>query len=200
MASEEPDDPNDEPAREVEPEPVEPRVGAHHPPPPPSMRSASGEHAIQSQPPGPRFELASTPTLVRDLMTRKLMTIEPNATLEHLEEHLENFRIGHLPVVEGDKLVGLITRNDLLHASSSFLSDHASERDVIIHKVQASRIMQRELITVGPDDTLAEVTRIMWEAKIGCVPVVEEGGKLVGLVTEADFLRVAHHFLKNQKR
>ena len=187
------DDSSEEEVAEVEPEPT------HHPPPPPSMRRSSGTLDVQSQSAGPRFELSSTPKLVRDLMARKLITIEPDSTLEHLEEHLDNFRIGHLPVVEGDKLVGLITRNDLLHASSSFLSDHANERDIIIHKVQARRIMQKELITVSPDDTLAEVARIMWEAKIGCVLVTEGESQLVGLVTEADFLRVAHHFLTDSE-
>lgn len=188
MASQSHDGPDEE-AAEVEPEPT------HHPPPPPSMRSPSGTLEVQSPSAGQHFELSKTPRIVRDLMARKLITIEPDSTLEHLEEHLDNFRIGHLPVVEGDKLVGLITRNDLLHASSSFLSDHASERDIIIHKVQAKRIMQKELITVSPDDTLAEVARVMWEAKIGCVLVTEGENQLVGLVTEADFLRVAHHFL-----
>ena len=128
-------------------------------------------------------------------MSRKVFTIEPDATLEHLEEYMEAYGIRHLPVVEGHKLVGLITRGDLLHASSSFLSDRAQERDAIIHKVAASRIMQRELITANPNDRLTEVAVLMWEAKIGCVPVVEPEDRLVGIVTTADFLRLAHHFL-----
>ena len=159
------------------------------------MRVSRSAGGVQSEPAGPPFELSSAPKLVRDLMARKIMTIEPDATLEHLEEHLDSFRIGHLPVVEGETLVGLITRNDLLHASSSFLSDQAAERNVIIHRVEARRIMQKDLITVGPDDTLAEAARVMWEARIGCVPVVQGDNQLVGLITEADFLRVAHYFL-----
>ena len=130
------------------------------------------------------------------MMSRKLFTIEPDTVLQNLEEHMEKFRFGHLPVVDGDKLVGLISHGDLLHASSSFLSDHAEQRNAIIHQIPVSRIMQRELITVKPDDALSEVAALMWEARVGCVLVVEADDKLVGIITEGDFLRVAHHYLK----
>jgi CBS domain-containing protein len=107
------------------------------------------------------------------------------------------FRFRHLPVVEQDKLVGLITHRDLLHASSSFLSEKAKERDDIIHKVPAKRIMQRELLTVRPNEPLVDIAKLMWEAKVGCVLVTEEDGKLLGIITEADFIRLAHHFLQH---
>lgn len=192
--------PDDDDGEQVEPEAfvptaatsAPPRGHHHHPPPPPSLRVRA---ARDPSGPGPRFELASTPRLARDLMTRQLFTIEPDTILENLEEHMEKFRFGHLPVVDGDKLVGLVSHGDLLHASSSFLSDHAAQRNAIIHQVPVSRIMQRELITVGPEDTLADVASLMWEARVGCVLVVEEDDKLVGIITEGDFLRVAHHFL-----
>jgi CBS domain-containing protein len=129
-------------------------------------------------------------------MSRKLFTIEPDTILQNLEQHMERFRFGHLPVVDGEKLVGLVTHGDLLHASSSFLSAQAAQRNAIIHQVPVSRIMQRDLITVGPDDELSEVATLMWEARVGCVLVVEDEDKLVGIITEGDFLRVAHFFLK----
>ena len=46
------------------------------------------------------------------------------------------------------------------------------------------------------DDSLADVATLMWEARVGCVLVVEGDDKLVGIITEGDFLRVAHHFLR----
>ncbi|HVJ15155.1 MAG TPA: CBS domain-containing protein [Polyangiaceae bacterium] len=164
----------------------------HHPPPPPSLVRSTRD----SSSPGTRFELASEPRLARDLMSRKLFTIEPETILQSLEEHMDRFRFGHLPVVDGEKLVGLISHGDLLHASSSFLSDHAAQRNAIIHQVPVSRIMQRELITVSPDDKLTDVAALMWEARVGCVLVVENEDRLVGIITEGDFLRVAHFFLK----
>jgi CBS domain-containing protein len=201
------DEANDTPAAEsedeaeaVEPESVDtpavkPRPPSHHPPPPPSLRAdlrAKGQTG-----PDPRFEVNGTPRVARDLMTRKLFTIEPDTKLRRLEDHMETYRFRHLPVVEGEKLVGLITHSDLLHASSSFLSERAKERDKIIHELPASRIMQRELITVGPNESLDDIARMMWEARVRCVLVVEDDDKLVGIITEADFLRLAHHFLAN---
>lgn len=173
---------------------AKPKPASHHPPPPPSLRPDRRAARDQSGP-DPRLEVHGSPRLVRDLMTRQLFTIEPDTPLKRLEQHMETYRFRHLPVVEGDKLVGLITHGDLLHASSSFLSERAKERDELIHKVPASRIMQRELITVNPDDTLDDVARLMWEARVRCVLVVEGDSRLVGILTESDFLRLAHHFL-----
>jgi CBS domain-containing protein len=142
-----------------------------------------------------QLQIANNPRLAKDLMTRQIITIGPDDSLEHLEDHMRAMRFRHLPVVEHGKLVGLISQRDLLHASSSFLSDRAKERDVLIHQVPARRIMQTEMLTVGPDEPLTEVARLMWEAKIGCAPVVDEQHALLGLITESDFLRLAYHFL-----
>jgi CBS domain-containing membrane protein len=181
---------------EVEPVVVEPTKGAasraahhHHPPPPPSIRTKGGAGSRD------KLGVAGDPKLAQDLMTRKIFTIGQEDILAHLEEHMQAFRFRHLPVVEDRKLVGLITHADLLHASSSFLSTDAKVHDEIIHKLPAKRIMQRELVTVRPTHTLAEVAVVMWEAKAGCVLVTEEDGTLVGIITEGDFIRLAHHFL-----
>lgn len=197
-ASDKPAPDSSDDAEQVEPESLEtpaaqPRPPSHHPPPPPSLRP--NRRSKDQSGPDPRFEVSGEPRVASDLMTRKLFTIEPDTKLKRLEQHMETYRFRHLPVVEGDRLVGLITHGDLLHASSSFLSERAKERDKIIHEVPASRIMQRELITVGPDDPLDDIARLMWEARVRCVLVVEDGNKLVGIITESDFLRVAHHFL-----
>jgi CBS domain-containing membrane protein len=136
-----------------------------------------------------------TPKIVSDLMTRKIITVTENDPLERLEESMLRLRFRHLPVVDGKKLIGLISHRDLLHASSSFLSDKAVERDALIHKVPVSRIMQREVLTVRPDEELVEAARMMWEAKIGCLPVTEEDGTLVGIITEADFIRLSVQLL-----
>jgi CBS domain-containing protein len=177
----------------IEPEPYEASTTTrpHHPPPPPSLRHNSNNPKGVST----KLELAKTPKLAQDLMSRQLFTTEPETPLGHLEEQMDRFRFSHLPVVDGDKLVGLITHGDLLHASSSFLSERAEERDELIHRVPASRIMQTELISVRPTEELAEVAKLIWEGRLGCVPVTSEDGKLLGIVTKADFVRLSHHLL-----
>jgi CBS domain-containing protein len=160
-----------------------------YPPPPPSVRHKRGTTDWQ------QLEMKADPIFARDLMTRNLLTIGPEDVLVHLEEQMQAFRFRHLPVVENDRLVGLISHADLLRASSTFLSDKSRERDALIHQLPASRIMQRDLLTVRPSATLMEVAALMWSTRVGCVPVTEQNDRLVGIITEADFIRVAHHFL-----
>ena len=59
----------------------------------------------------------------------------------------------------------------------------------------AKRIMRDDFVTVRPDAALVDVAAEMWKARAGCVLVTEASGELVGIITEADFLRLAHHFL-----
>lgn len=173
---------------EIEPETFQ---AAKLPPPPPSARRKGSVSDLK---------VSRNPRLARDLMTRNILTIGPDDILEHLEEHMEDLRFRHLPVVEGHKVVGLITRSDLLHASSTFLSDSAKARNELIHKQPARLIMQRELVTVRPTDTLLDVAFLMWEARVGCVLVTEDDDTLVGIITEGDFLRLAYHFLRGRDR
>jgi CBS domain-containing membrane protein len=138
--------------------------------------------------------LNERPATVADVMTRKVIAVGEHDTLERLEESMERFRFRHLPVVDGKRLIGLVTHRDLLHVSSSFLSDQQKARDVLIHRVPVGRIMHTEMLTVAPEEPLFEAAKLMWEAKVGCLPVVQ-GDDLVGIITEADFLRVSMWFL-----
>jgi len=192
-----PESADDEGRESIEVEAVDSRpksaapAGTHRPPPPPSIRASGGRW---------HFDVQGTPKLAQDLMTRKIFTIGPNDKLLHLEEHMDKFRFGHLPVVENDKLVGLITHADLLHASASFLTQKAKEIDEIVHNFPASRIMKKELVTARPTDSLVDVAKLMWESKVGCVLVTDDAERLVGIITEGDFIRLAHHFLVEDQK
>jgi len=59
-------------------------------------------------------------------------------------------------------------------------------------------IMQREVLTVQPDDLLVEAGKLMWESKIGSLPVVDAEGHLVGIITEADFIAIALQLLGSE--
>jgi acetoin utilization protein AcuB len=128
-------------------------------------------------------------------MTRQLFTVDQDDLIEHLEEQMERYRFRHLPVVEGSRLVGLITRSDLWHLSSSVLSTSAPEENAILHRLTAERVMTRECVTVAPDEPLASVAKLIWDTRVGCVPVVEQDGTLVGILTEGDFVRLSRHLL-----
>jgi CBS domain-containing protein len=141
--------------------------------------------------------LETKPSTVADLMTRKIIAVGPEDEIGNILQGMEQYRFRHLPVVDGEKLVGLVTQRDLLHASSSFLSAKATERDEVIGHVHVKDIMQPEVLTAAPTDRLSEIAVMMYEAKVGCVCVLDED-KLVGILTESDFMRCSVWFLAQE--
>lgn len=129
---------------------------------------------------------------VADVMTRKIVTVSEQDELDTAEYGMHRMRFRHLPVVDGNgRLVGILSHGDLLHAASSSLSDKEAERNDLILKQPVRRIMQREVLTVQPGDSLIQAGKVLWESKIGCLPVVNAEGALVGMLTKSDFIRVA---------
>ncbi len=141
--------------------------------------------------------LETKPSTVADLMTRKIIAVGPEDEIGNILQGMERYRFRHLPVVDGEKLVGLVTQRDLLHASSSFLSEKAAQRDAVIGHVHVKDIMQPEVLTAAPTDRLSEIAVMMYEAKVGCVCVVDDD-KLVGILTESDFMRCSVWFLAQE--
>lgn len=120
---------------------------------------------------------------VADFMTRELVTVKETDDLALAESILRLGGIRHLPVVRERKLVGLVTQRDLLRSGAS-----GGPR---ARAVRAQDIMTRTLVTVGADSSLAHAARLMLKHKFGCLPVCQEDGTLVGIITESDFVRFA---------
>lgn len=128
---------------------------------------------------------------VSELMSRELITLRRDESLNLAERVMQLGRVRHLPVVDGEYLVGLITHRDLLRAQVSVLAQVTKdEREEIHTSIRAEDIMIQDVHTVGPDDAAVDAARLMIRKKVGCVPVVDEG-RLVGILTEADFLELA---------
>jgi CBS domain-containing membrane protein len=130
------------------------------------------------------------PILVRDLMTARVFTLSPGSTMTTLYDLMDSEHIRHIPVVDGDgDLVGLVTHRDLLRSALTDRSDIplAIQRQVL-ETVRVREIMTTAVETAEPDQDIREAAEIMMENKFGCLPVVE-GSRLVGILTEADFVR-----------
>jgi CBS domain-containing protein len=109
---------------------------------------------------------------------------------------MQKYGFRHLPVVDGEKLVGVVTDRDILRASVSSLSENHDLLDDNLKRYYSIReIMTTNVITARPWMTLTEAAIIMKDQKIGCLPVTEQDGTLVGIVTQSDFLDVALNFL-----
>jgi acetoin utilization protein AcuB len=128
--------------------------------------------------------------LVRDWMAHELVTITLDTTLPEATRLMKDYHIRHLPVMEGEKLVGIVTWGDIREASASDSTTLSIyELNALLDTLYASFFMTRQPITIGPDAEVAEAAQTMLENKIGCLPVVSEG-RLVGLITESDIIRV----------
>ncbi|QDE69225.1 MULTISPECIES: CBS domain-containing protein [Myxococcus] len=132
--------------------------------------------------------------IVGELMTRDVVALKETQNLAKADELLRLHRIRHLPVVRQDKLVGLITHRDLLRAAATHATDPAAQ------PLWAADIMTRDVQTVRPDTPLRRAVTLMLEHKYGCLPVVDEGGVLQGILTEADLVRYAQHLIGEQDR
>jgi CBS domain-containing protein len=120
---------------------------------------------------------------VADFMTKDLVTVRATDDLALAEALLRLGGIRHLPVVQEGRLVGLLTQRDLLRSGAAG-KPHARETDV-------REAMTADPTTVRPATPLSQAARTMLEHKFGCLPVCDDEGKLVGIVTEADFVRFA---------
>jgi CBS domain-containing protein len=118
---------------------------------------------------------------VGDFMTRDLVTVQESDDLALAEQLLRLGGIRHLPVVREKKLVGLLTHRDLLRSAVTRPAK----------TTLASDVMTREPTTARPGTSLVQAARVMLANKFGCLPVCEEDGTLVGIITEADFVRFA---------
>ena len=128
---------------------------------------------------------------VRDLMTTDVVTLTEDETLAHAQRCMARGRIRHLPVVRDGRLVGLVTHRDLLAASFSIFAEvEASEQRRVFTTVRVVEAMHRDVVTVSPSLAVSKAARILLENKYGCLPVVSEQSDLLGIVTEADFLRL----------
>ena len=134
---------------------------------------------------------------VADLMSTDLVTLTEDETLAHAQRCMARGRIRHLPVVRDGKLTGLVTHRDLLAASFSIFAEvERNEQRRIFDTVRVVEAMHRDVVTVSPTLGVAQAASILLENKYGCLPVVDGEGILVGIVTEADFLRLTVRLLK----
>ena len=128
--------------------------------------------------------------IVADVMTREVRTLHEEDNLSEIGAEMDTFGFRHLPVVDGERLIGLVTQRDLLRWSSSRLDVTAAARDRSVQEnTFVAAVMNRDVATCAPSTPLAEAARRLVTERIGCLPVVDDEGRLVGIVTEHDLLK-----------
>jgi CBS domain-containing protein len=130
----------------------------------------------------------SSEVTVEQIMSRKVVSITADDTLDIVKEIMDLGSVRHLPVVRKGKLVGVVSQRDLLRASlSNVMGLPADEQHRFLKGVAISEVMSSPAISIAPDASVKEAARIMAKHKIGCLTVLK-GEQLVGILTETDVL------------
>ena len=126
---------------------------------------------------------------VNQYMTRPVLTIAPQTEFHRAFDLMHSRRIHHLPVVEGDLLVGIVAERDLLLAAANFGSA----------EVPVSEIMRGAPVCVSENAQLKQAARLLVDNHIGSLPVLNTSKVLVGIITETDIFKIAAGMLHARK-
>jgi len=123
------------------------------------------------------------------IMAREVLQVAEDTRLTQLAALMRDHHIRHLPVVREGHLVGLVTSHDLERVSPSAITTlSVGEANYLLGKLTAAKVMRAKVITCVPDTLVEEAARLLRQEQIGCLPVVDVGGKLVGILTHEDLL------------
>ena len=123
------------------------------------------------------------PKTVREVMTSNPCSIDADKSVAYAAKMMRDEDVGIAPIVEGDRLVGVLTDRDIA------VRVVAEGRDP--EQVKAAEVASRDVVTLDPEQDLDEALRLMARHQVRRLPVVEEDGRLVGVVAQADVARVA---------
>jgi CBS domain-containing protein len=128
---------------------------------------------------------------VKDWMSGPVETVSPATPISQAHQMMKEKKIRRLPVLENDRLVGIITIGDVREASPSDATTLSIwELNYLWAQLTVEKIMTRKVLTITPDDSVIAAAQTMLDHKVSGLPVVDTAGKLVGIITESDIFRM----------
>ncbi len=141
--------------------------------------------------------------LVRDWMTKDIITVRPETTLPEAHQIMMNEEIRRLPVVSANgRLTGMITLGDVRGAQPSPATSLSIwEMNYLLSQLRVEKIMTPDPVTIHEEATIGEAARVMLENRISGLPVLDNAGKLAGIITESDIFSmvVLHEWSEYQE-
>jgi len=130
---------------------------------------------------------------VSDIMTRKLITVPPDYSVESAVQLFQRRGIRHLLVLDGSMLVGVVSDRDLVRSLEPLRSKKKKLLNVgglffLLEPIEVREIMSKDVVTIQPDVSVQYAAASMVVSRFGALPVVDNG-ELVGIVTDTDLLR-----------
>lgn len=133
---------------------------------------------------------------VREVMVPSPVTLNEADHLDLADDIMALGRIRHLPVASGGVVIGIVSQRDVFRAAaSSALRLGRAAQHAWLAKILVRDVMSAPPVTTEPDTDLRQAVSLMLERKLGCLPVVSSEGRLVGLVSETDCLRMLKRIL-----
>ncbi len=118
-----------------------------------------------------------------------IITVEAKDSLARVRELFTEYPIHHIPVLEGNKLVGIISSTDLLRKGIGVQREDGPADSVLGARFTAEQAMEKALVTLHPKDSLLQAAKLLAQETFNSLPVVDEFGELVGILTTRDLLR-----------
>lgn len=130
-------------------------------------------------------------TTVREWMTSPALTVLPTWSVRSAYDLMKELGIRHLPVVDHDKLVGILTLSDIREAQPSDATTLSTwELNYLWDQLTVERVMTHPVVTIRPEDSIVGAIRIMLDKKFSGLPVVDENQHLVGFLSQIDVYRM----------
>jgi acetoin utilization protein AcuB len=124
---------------------------------------------------------------VKEWMTTPVISVEADTPVADAYNIMMERSIRRLPVVQNGKLVGIVTLGDLREARpSSATSLSIYELNYLLSKLTVDKVMTHNPFTMSPETPIQIAAKMMMDRKVGGLPVVDEEGHLVGIITESD--------------
>jgi CBS domain-containing membrane protein len=131
---------------------------------------------------------------LKEIMSTDVVTVPLSASLAEARSLMRENRFHHLPVVnDGGDFVGLLTQTDVLAATDSILRD--AENRLRASNIPIEDVLVRNVVTISENASVRRAALFLEKYRIGCLPVVTKG-KLVGIITDTDFVAVAINLLE----
>ncbi|MGN0738606.1 MAG: CBS and ACT domain-containing protein [Treponema sp.] len=128
--------------------------------------------------------------IVKEVMRTNVVFISSETKITEAKNIMMENKFSKLPVVDYGKLVGIVTKNDLLKAEPSLATTlDMFEIGYLLSKLTVKKVMMTNVITVSPDEVVEEAARIMVDNGISCLPVVKDDA-LIGIITESDLFNL----------
>ncbi len=127
---------------------------------------------------------------VNDIMTKSLITVNPDTTVKEMQETLNSNNIHHLLVSDQGKLVGIVSDRDILRIISPYLNTRVeTEKDLYTLTRTASQLMKKQPITITESTSIRDAARSLIENKVSLLPVVNSDGEAIGVLSWKDVMR-----------